>query len=71
MSKPPSVIGGIAALLVGISFGFNSNIVKMANANDTPANKPQKQPKKLICVIFAPIKIKEPIQSNTIERMCL
>ncbi|NMK72991.1 DMT family transporter [Staphylococcus capitis] len=33
MSKKPSVIGGIAALFVGISFGFNSNIVKMANVN--------------------------------------
>ncbi|GAB0321271.1 DMT family transporter [Staphylococcus pseudintermedius] len=33
MVKKPSVIGAIAALFVGISFGFNSNIVKMANVN--------------------------------------
>lgn len=33
MSNKPSVIGGIAALFVGITFGFNSNIVKMANVN--------------------------------------
>ncbi|MDT0714512.1 DMT family transporter [Staphylococcus epidermidis] len=33
MSKNLSVIGGTAALLVGILFGFNSNIVKMANVN--------------------------------------
>lgn len=33
MTKNFSIIGGLAALLVGISFGFNSNIVKMANIN--------------------------------------
>ncbi|REA74676.1 EamA/RhaT family transporter, partial [Staphylococcus pseudintermedius] len=33
MVKKPSVIGAIAALFAGISFGFNSNIVKMANVN--------------------------------------
>lgn len=32
--KKTSVMGGIAALLVGVCFGFNSNIVKIANLNN-------------------------------------